>query len=878
MTPERWSQIEALFHAALDRDEGERATFLKRACGADTALLNEVLALLDAHGHAGPVGHLDRMAPGTPHLEWVGPYRLVRRIGEGGMGAVYLAERAGEGFTQRVALKLIRAGYADPQLQQRLAAERRILARLEHPGIARLIDGGTTPSGQPFYAMEFVEGTDLLRYCDDHSLPLRARLKLFIQICEAVHYAHQQLVVHRDLKPGNILVTVDGRPKLLDFGLAKLLEHDGGRDATQTASWLTPAYASPEQLRAGRVSTLTDVYALGVVLYELLTGRLPYEVERLHPAELTRVVCEVVPPAPSAVVATGMVFGTSPRRLRRRLAGDLDVIALKALAKEPERRYASAAEFADDLRRYLEGQPVVARPDSLVYRASKLMQRHKASVAAACAVIVFLVGGLGAALWQAREASAARSRAEAALRQSRDVSAFLLGLFDASDPQAAIGDTVAARALLRRGVAEVERLDGQPVIQARMLMTLGHVYENLGRYQDAERLYLRALGQRRTVLGPHDVEVAENMDHLGALYRHMGRYHEADSLYHVALDIKSDLLGAEHPAVAETLYLLGFLMPYLGRMEESEAFYRRALAIQRRTLRPDDPRLSETMIQLATILSRRGTQDEAEALLREALATRVAAYGSGTPLVADAQTYLADFLHGVRQQDAEAERLYREAIAVHRRSPDGGLSELTHAIEGLAEVAETVGRYGESETLRREIVQTRRDYFGPGHPAVANGLAGLGDFLHRRGRLAEAEQLGRQEIAILQASMGPEHHAMASALARMGTLLTDEGRYRDADSVFREAIAMRERVSGPHHALLAVVLADYAHLLTERGRFAAAEAALARALDIVEGQYPDAHPDAQKVIRGLVALYERWNRPADAARYRARVRKVGPGV
>jgi serine/threonine protein kinase len=878
MTPERWARIEALFHQALERVAAERGAFLQHACAGDTPLLHEVLGLLAAHEGTGPVGHMDTPAPGAPPLEWVGPYRLVRRVGEGGMGAVYLAERAGEGFTQLVALKLIRAGFADPQLQERLAVERRILARLEHPGIARLIDGGSTPTGQPYYAMEFVEGTDLLRYCDDHGVPLRGRLKLFIRVCEAVHYAHQQLVVHSDLKPGNIMVTPDARPKLLDFGLAKLLEHEGGRDATQTAPWLTPAYASPEQLLEGRVSTLTDVYALGVVLYELVTGRRPYEVEGMNPAELTRVVCEEVPPPPSTVVASGAALSTSARRLRRQVAGDLDVIMLKALAKEPARRYASAAEFADDLRRYLEGLPVVARPDSLVYRVTKLVQRHKPSVVAALAITVFLVGGLGAALWQAREASIARGRAEAALREARDVSEFLLGLFDASDPQATFGDTVAARALLRRGAAEVERLDGQPVIQARMLMTLGHVHENLGRYEDAERFYLRALEQRRTVLGPGDVEVAETLDHLGALYRRVGRYREADSLYHVALRIKRARLGADHPAVAETLYLLGFLMPYLGRMEESEQYYRRALAIQRRTLPPDDPRPSQTMIQLATILSRRGKQDDAEALLREALATRVSAYGAGAPVVADAKTYLADFLHGVRRQDEEAERLYREAVAVHRRSPQGGLNELTHAIEGLAGVAEAVGRYGETETLRREIVALRQHYLGPEHPSVANGLAGLGDFLHRRGRLAEAEQLARREIAILRKSMGPEHHAMALALDRLGGLLTDEGRYREADSVFTEAIAMRERVSGPRHALLALVLADYAHLLTERRRFADAETTLARALDIVERQYSDAHPDAQKVIRGLVELYERWNRPGEAARYRARVLSVGPGV
>ncbi len=352
MTVDRWSSVQELFHQALQHLPSDRSAFLTEACKGDSDLRGEVLSLLAAHEGAGPVGRLDDAAPVlAPSLEWIGPYRLIRRIGEGGMGIVFLAERSGEGFSQVVALKLIRAGFADPRLQERLAEERRLLARLEHPGIARLIDGGSTPGGQPYYAMEFVEGTDLLQYCDDHALPLHARLELFIEICDAVHYAHQQLVVHRDLKPGNVRVTPDGRPKLLDFGLAKALENDDGGDATQTAPWLTPAYAGPEQLKHGRVSILTDVYALGVVLYELVTGVKPYQVDGLNPAELTRVVCEVVPRAPSTVVKDTAAFGTPVGAVRRMLAGDVDVIVLKALAKEPERRYGSVAELADDIRR-----------------------------------------------------------------------------------------------------------------------------------------------------------------------------------------------------------------------------------------------------------------------------------------------------------------------------------------------------------------------------------------------------------------------------------------------------------------------------------------------------------------------------------------------
>jgi serine/threonine-protein kinase len=878
MTVDRWGSVQELFHEALQHPPSDRSAFLSEACQGDSDLRREVLSLMAAHEGAGPVGRLDDADQGpTPGLEWVGPYRLIRRIGEGGMGTVFLAERSGEGFSQVVALKLIRPGYVDPRLQERLAEERRLLARLEHPGIARLIDGGSTPGGQPYYAMEFVEGTDLLDYCDAHKLPLRSRLDLFIEICDAVHYAHQQLIVHRDLKPGNVRVTSEGRPKLLDFGLAKALENEAEDDATQTASWLTPAYAGPEQLKHGRVSILTDVYALGVVLYELATGERPYQVDGLNAAELTHVVCEVVPKAPSAAVKDGTNFGVPIGSLRRMIAGDVDVIVLKALAKEPERRYRSAAEFAEDIRRYLLGRPVLARPDSWAYRTSKLVRRHKTTVAAAVAVLVFLIVGLGAALWQARVASAARSRAEVALRQSQDVSEFLVGLFQASDPEAAFGDTVAARELLRRGVAEVERLEGQPVIQARLLVTLGRVYENLARYPDAERLYQRALDQRRAALGPRDLEVAESLERLGTLYRRLGRYTDADSLYRVALEMKTSLLGPKDTAVAQTLFLLGFLMPYLSRMEESETLYKRALAIQQGAI-PPDPQRTETMIQLATILSRRGKSDEAEPFLREALALRLASEGADAITTAEAKVYLADFLNGVREDHAGAERLYREAIGTFRGSSDAGLGRLTHATSGLANATDALGRPNEAEDLLRGLVTLQRDRYGASHPSVANAIGSLAEFLFRHNRLAEADSLRRQEIAILEQATGPDSHVLAYSIDRLAVVLTQRGLYREADSLFNVAIPMRERVSGSQHALLARALADYADLLVRQRHFPEAEATLTRALGILEQQYPDAHPDTQQVIRGFVSLYESWKRPADAERYRARLHEVGPGV
>jgi eukaryotic-like serine/threonine-protein kinase len=868
-TSVRWDRVEEVFHQLVDLTPQERESRLLAYAAEDEPLRREVLALLAAHDATGPLGRLSSEPERLPTLEWVGPYRLLRKLGEGGMGIVYLAERSGDGFKQTVALKLIRGGFATASLETRLLEERRILAKLEHPGIARFIDGGSTPSGQPFVAMEYIEGVDLVQYCATRGLSLRRRLALFAAVCDAVHYAHQQLVVHRDLKPGNILVTKDGRPKLLDFGLAKVLEDDGSMDATQTAPWVTLAYASPEQLRRGRISTLTDIYALGVVLYELLTGRRPHEMTGLAPAEMVRVVCEVTAKPPSAVAETDVSGNMSAERLRRSIRGDLDVISLKALAKEPERRYGSAGVLAEDIRRYLDGRPVLARPDSVWYRTSKFAARHRAGVAAAALVLLFLTAGLGVALWQASVARAARHRAEAALRQSDDVTSFLLGLVAASDPTSALIDTVAAREILRRGTAEAERLGAQPALQARMFDALGEIYDKLGRHSDAERLLTRSLALRQATFGPVHLDVALSLQRLGTHYRGMSAYTRAESLYLASLEMKQRLLGPEDPAIAETLSLLGFLMPYFGRVSESEAYYRRAVAMLRRTIPATDDRLSTTLIPLATSLSRSGKFQESETTLREAIELRRIAHGPQHPSVAEAQIFLADLLVLQRTRYAEAERLYRDALAVERTEYGNRSLQLVHAMNSLADIVEMQGHAAEAEKMLREIIDIRMATLGPAHEGVGESKAALAVFLHRQKRYAESEALIRDALKTYSKSVGTEHAMYAGATVDLANLLTDMGRYAEADKLYLDAIALHERLSG--RVRRADWLTERARLLTLMGRYREAEALLVRALDIFATQRPNGHPDVQRALRVFVALYRAWGRPQDANRYAQRL-------
>lgn len=849
---ERWSVVEEMLHRSLELPPSAREAFLAATCD-DEAVRREVQALLRAHDAAGPLGQLEDAGARATTLEWVGPYRLLRHVGEGGMGVVYLAERSGDGFTQTVALKLLRAGIASEHLAPRMARERSILARLEHPGIARFVDGGSTPSGQPYFAMEYVEGVNLIQYCGDNAMPVRQRLEIFVRVCDAVQYAHRQLVVHRDLKPANILVSSDGRPKLLDFGLAKLLEEDGEVDATQTAPWLTPAYASPEQVRRQRVSTLTDVYALGVVLYELLSGRRPLDVAGLPPAEMARVICERAPAPPGS-------------------ENDLDIITLKALAKEPERRYGSAGELADDIRRFLDERPILARSDTLLYRASKFVLRHRRAVGAGAVAGLLLIAGVALTLWQAHAARLARDRAQVAMQQSEDVTAFLLRLFQASDPNTALGDTTAAREVLRRGLAEAEMLRGAPVLQARMFDALGQIYQNLERYDEAERLLTLALTLRRGALGREHMDVAQSLDHLGTYHRYNAAYALAESLYHESLAIKRRLVGPDHPEIATTLGLLGYLMPYVAKGEESERFYRHALDMERRSLPVGHLRISTSLINHASALSRLARFDEAEAELRDGVRMRESHQANDPASMAEAKVRLADFLANVRGSDAAAEPLYRESLALQRRVYGPRHMRLAHVLSSLADLHERQGKPAEAEKLLREILSTARASFGAPSGAIAWSMGALAGFLQRQKRYAEAESLRREEIAEYRAALGPEHPTVAGSLAELGGLLTDLGRYQEADRLLVEAFNRREKASGPTHNHLPYFLTKRAHLFAVQRRYEEAEAQLKRAMSIAEPQWPDNHETTRLVLRGFVDLYAAWGRHADADAYHRRLR------
>lgn len=865
-------EIESIFEGAIELPPGHRERWLARRCGLDARLRVEVDALIAAHERADGVLEGNVVAAGVHALSHrggrIGAFRVLRELGRGGMGTVYLAERDDGQYEQRVALKLLRASPDAEELHRRFVAERQILASLRHPGIAQLLDGGVTDGQLPFLVMEYVDGVPITTYCDEHKLGIDARLRLFHDVCGAVHHAHQNLIIHRDIKPGNILVSAEGGVRLLDFGIAKLLRPGNGpaqRTITRTGvRAMTPEYASPEQVRGETVTTASDVYALGVVLYELLAGRRPYNLESGAPHELTEVICSRVPERPSAVVAD--------ERLRHTLRGDLDAIVMMALRKDARDRYGSVDLLWADLERYLDGLPVHAHRGSRLYRARKFLGRNRVESAAAALVTMSLAAGAGVAVRQAAIAAHERDRAQRALseaeqsiRQSESVTGFLVGLFDATTPNPG-ATTVTAQELVRRGAKQIETLRGQPLVQARMLETMARVHMIMADFPQAQHELDRSLALRVAQLGQNHVDVAETLLYLGETMRRAGHYRQADTLTRRALAIRTAALGPRHPANAEVLLELGAIALYLSDLNGAADFSRRALEIRRASLRPDDPLIAVSLQAYAATARRLDRNAEAEAALREAIAVERAATGPQSLDAANLQLRLADLVLNVHRDTAQAEALIRSTLAITRASL-GDHPRTSWAMADLAELLSHRGQYREAAQLAREGLEIQRRTFGAEHPNVAEYASTLVGVYVREGRLAEAERLQRESIAILGRTLGENHTAYAGALGALSEILMERGRFDEAIALRRRAIAIRHRVFGDESAIHGLDLGRLAWVYARKRDFTAADslfrAALANQLTYVS----PTHYDVRAIYGFISERYRLERKPAEAERY-----------
>jgi serine/threonine-protein kinase len=830
---ERWQRIEKILDTAFDLPPFERAAWVEEACAGDADLRARVLALLRADERAS--GVLDESAdalardllgevadaPSEPEpagapLTEIPPWRIVREIGEGGMGRVYLAERADGQFEQRVALKVVRPGRSSEAIRARFLQERQILAGLQHPNIAALVDGGVTGEGQPYFAMEFVEGLPITDYAREQRLSTAGRLDLFRDVCAAVAYAQQRLVVHRDLKPSNILVTVSGQVKLLDFGIAKLLGTAEDEALTQAGGrLLTPEYAAPEQVRGEAVTTASDVYALGGVLYELLTGARPRR---------------------AATGGQGRAPVTGSGAPARGIKGDLANIVGMAMADEPERRYATAGALGDDLRRFREGLPVVARAPSMAYRARKFVARNALAVGAALAVLLTLVGGLIATRLQAE-------RAEQQARRAATATQFLAGLFQASDPDLAQGEDPPASEILARGLARIEQeLGDDPQLQAEMFATIGRIQEKRGAYAQAETLFTRALELHRGLRGAPRAFETQGLLDLGSALYWQSRYAEADSVFMLALELERRSRDPDERQIANALSNRASAMNNLGLYEEADPLYRESIAMDRRLHGENSLPVATDLGNYANYLGERGRHAEAESLLHEVLAIR----RTHLPAI---HSDIAGVLHnlGFRMTQSgkldSAEVTIRAAIDMRNALYGGPHARTASTIRMLGNLAQSRGRLDEADSLYLEALETSRAALGDVHLDVANCINDRAVVAFLRGDLESSRRRFSEALAVFEQLLPADHPNVITIKSSLGRLALETGDLDDAERVYRELLAQRLAVFGSIHPRTGDAWIGMGVIHGQRERWKLASAAMDSAVRAYTGSYDERHLD-----------------------------------
>ena len=830
MSNERWQQVWEIFEQVAGLPPEERPAALDAACGEDEELRRGVEKMLAADRQPDsfldhPVGrHLNGgqvavsrgrssertlVAGDAPHSDGstIGPYRILRRLGQGGMGTVYLAVRADDAFRRRVVVKLVRPGMESEAVLRRLRTERQILAGLEHPYVARLYDGGSTEDGLPYFVLEYVEGVPIDVHCDQHQLSIDGRLSLFRKVCEAVHYAHQNLVVHRDLKPSNILITPAGEPRLLDFGIAKLLNPEltaGALEATET--WhrvLTPSYASPEQIRGQPITTASDVYSLGVLLYQLLTGHLPRSFAGRTMREIESLLLDTEPPPPSRAVtrpppaagnkpadAAEPASGLRVKELRRRLAGDLDAIVLKALRSTPSGRYSSVERLAADIERHQLALPVAARAGSWRYRAGRFVRRNRGGVAGAAGVALLLVGFIVATLVQVARVSFERDLARRERDKKTQVLDLVLELFELSNPYVVPGKELTVRQALERSLPILGAgLREQPEVRAELLHTSGSILNVVGAHDDARQQLSEALEIRRRIHGEGHLDVVASLGALAGALCGLGELDRAEKLARQAVAIARELPAGDRSSLARPLIDLLGVLECQGEFHGTGEAAREAVALTAELSAGSVQRIV-ALEHLALFHSTQGDHAEAVRLNRQALELGRARWGEDHPRLAKALNNLGMNLR--RMEDlAGAEAAYREALRVERASLGGD-----HVSETLlGNLAGVYYAQGELEEAMKLYVQARQgvlDGAGPDHWSVYYFDLRIARTRNRLGAAAEAEAELRRVLDRWRPELA-DHWRLDEGLSVLGESVSLQGRCAEAEPLLVDSF---ERMLG----------------------------------------------------------------------------------
>jgi serine/threonine protein kinase/Tfp pilus assembly protein PilF len=900
MTGQRLQRARAIFEKLVDLPAEQRGPILAEDCHGDEPLRAFVEQLLanDDRGMgeflASPAYISDTDVP-AEDIDWVprriGHYEIVRVVGAGGMGVVYEARQ--ENPARTVALKVIRPGLASAHVLRRFLYEAAILGRLQHPGIACIYEAGTAEieseqgpaTRRSFFAMEFVRGKSLKTHASERKLSIRERLQLVARICDAVQHAHQKGVIHRDLKPKNILVDASGQPKVLDFGIARAVDA-----SARTATWETHAgqligtlpYMSPEQVVGdpAEIDTRSDVYALGVILYELLAGEPPYKLDSKSIPEAARVIHDQQPPR----------LGSINRDLR----GEIETIVTKALEKDKNHRYQSVLALATDIRRFLGGEPIEAKSDSGWYLLRKTLARYRAAVGIAAWFLVLITAAaiaLGimyrgqtlareAEEQQRRLAETNEARAKDETAKAKAVTQLLQDMLSSASPYEVKGPDYTVRQLLDDFVAGLhDQLADQPEVEATVRQTVGKTYQALGLYAEAEPQLRTALDIQRRLLGDQHPNVITCRNSLAELLIHTGQHAEAEQHLRVALEAARRCWGAPHEQIATILNNLAVVLQARGAYDDAEALLRETLAIRRQLLGNEHEHVAISLNNLAVLLRIKGDYAGAEPLYREALAIRRRLLGNEHPDVANSLNNLALLLHYRGQYD-EAETLYREALAILRKTLPAGHPDIANSLNSLGGLLQLRGDLDGAETLFREALAIRRKALPAQHPAVARSLSNLGTVLRDKGEYAEAEALYREALAIVRAALPEEHPVIATRLERLALVLVDQRQYAEAEALLRESLAIRQKALPSGERTFAATESILGACLTLAGRYDEAEALLLHSHEILKDCPEDATPTQRMALEGnvrrVVQLYEASARPDQAAEWRAKLTTTQP--
>jgi eukaryotic-like serine/threonine-protein kinase len=866
MDTDRWQRIQTLFHQAVDLPEEDLPAFLKAACNGDGSLIADVQAMLEAdskgdslldHDMANVAHQMLAADSAAPVAKEFGPYVVKELLGEGGMGVVYLAERKDLG--NLVAIKILRDAWLSPARRERFASEQRMLAQLNHPSIARLYDADTLPDGTPWFVMEYVEGMPITDYCQKYNCSIERRLQLFRQICEAVQYAHAHAVIHRDLKPSNIFVKPDGGVRLLDFGIAKQIQDlDSSVDQTRTVMrMMTPAYASPEQIRGNSVGVQTDVYSLGVILYQLLADCLPFDFSNLATAEAAAIIASHEPGKPSTKAQS---LGAT---VSKAAWADLDVLCLTAMHKDLQRRYQSVEALVRDINHYLSGEPLEARPDSVSYRLGKFVKRNQSTVSAVAAVFVVVVGLV---VFFTVRLTKARNAALSEAARTQRIQSFMMNLFEGGDETTGPADDMRVITLIDRGTQQARALDGEPAVQAELYQTLGSIYQNLGKLETAEKLINTSLEQRKKLFGQDSAEVAETLMQLSLVRDYQAQYDEAESIARQALEMSKRHLSPDHPQVAKATSALGKILEDRGEYDKAIPVLEEAMRLQTKPEGPT-PELSGTISELANCHFYAGHYDISNSLNLRALTMDRELYGDRHPHISDDLINLGA-IQAEKSQYAQAEKYYREGLDIIQSFYGKDHPETASALTMIARVLIPQNRLSEAESMLREALEIEERVYGKVHPRVASTLNEMGTIARQQGKFKDAEADYTRMADIYREVYNGKHYYIGIALANLGGVYGEQKQYARAENFYRQALQMYGQTLPPDHQNVGITKVRLGRALLLQHRYSDAETESRGGYEILLKTNPDAHW-TKNARKDLAEEYEALNQPEKAAPFRA---------